>query len=85
MLPTSHKSILTPWLNFLQDFQEIISEEKIDFFADRDLSLCASFKYRAIILAISTTVENKTRSLLNYKRKIRENDPTNKKLIGIFR
>jgi hypothetical protein len=33
MLPTSHKSILTPWLNFLQDFQEIISEEKIDFSA----------------------------------------------------
>ena len=33
MLPTSHKNILIPWLNFLQDFQEMISEEEVNFSA----------------------------------------------------
>ena len=33
MLPTSHKNILRLWLNFLQDFQEMISEEQVNFSA----------------------------------------------------
>ena len=33
MLPKLHKNILISWLNFLEDFQNIISEEKVDFSA----------------------------------------------------
>lgn len=30
MLPTTHKNILTSWINLLQDFQEIITEPETD-------------------------------------------------------
>ncbi len=31
MLPKSSKKVLITWLNLLENFQEIISEEKVDF------------------------------------------------------